>query len=35
MHDELFKKHILEYLQRIIYNGEKKMFHHKNFSFWI
>ena len=26
MHDELFKKHILDYLQRIIYNGERKCF---------
>ena len=24
MHDDLFKNHIVDYLQRIIYNGEKK-----------
>ena len=24
MHHDLFKKHILDYLQRIIYNEEKK-----------
>ena len=24
MHDDLFKKHIVDYLQRIIYNEEKK-----------
>ena len=23
MHDDLFKNHIVDYLQRIIYNGEK------------